>query len=73
MTIWHILDYQNRKNKNMYNKNDFDQTSNDLLTSKDEKDRGHRTLISGYQKDTYDAKIMLLSFTLVLKSSYSFV
>ena len=56
----------------MYNKNDFDQTLNDLLTLKDEKDRGHRTL-TGYQKDTYDAKIMLLSFTLVSKSSYSFV
>ena len=58
----------------MYNKNDFDQTSNDLLTFKNEKDRGHRTwIITGYQKDTYDAKIMLLSFTLVSKSSYSFV
>ena len=56
----------------MYNKNDFDQTSNDLLTSKDEKDRGHRTL-TGYQKDTYDAKIMLLSFSPVSKSSYSFI
>ena len=41
MTSRHILNYQNRKNKNMYNKNDFDQTSNDLLTFKNEKDRGH--------------------------------